>query len=73
MCLQMSLFSSLKVTLYVSSGVFIFKSGGDFRCLQVSLFSSLGVTLVVSSGVFIFRSEGDFRCVFRCLYFQVWG
>jgi len=74
-CLQVSLSSGLEVTLSVFSGVFIFKSGGDFSCvfgclsiqvwrslfvcLQVTLYSNLEATLGMSSGVFIFKSEGD--------------
>ena len=57
------------MTLVMSSGVFIFKSEGDFRYVFKCLFSSLEVTLVMSSGVFIFKSGGDFSYVFRCLYF----
>ena len=57
MCLQVYLCTSLEVTLGVSSGVFMFKSGGDFRCV---------------SGLFMYKSGGDFRCVFGCFYVQVW-
>ena len=67
----MSLGSSLQVTLGMSSGVFMFKSAGDFRyVLGVFRFKSAGDFRYVL-GVFRFKSAGDFRYVFRCLYVQV--